>query len=52
LCIFAGIRCYGPEEDQRIVITFKTPLTVIFGANGTGKTVKNYFLMQKIGTKD
>ena len=40
-CAFcAGIRCYGPGEDQRVLIPFRTPLTVIFGANGTGKTVK------------
>lgn len=38
----AGIRCYGPGEDQRVLIPFRTPLTVIFGANGTGKTV-NFF---------
>ena len=38
---FKGVRCYAPGEDQRVVITFQTPLTVIFGANGTGKTVNS-----------
>ncbi|XP_065882779.1 DNA repair protein RAD50.L-like isoform X2 [Dysidea avara] len=33
-----GIRCYAPGEDQRVEINFRTPLTVIYGANGTGKT--------------
>ena len=42
IIIVKGVRCYAPGEDQRVVITFRTPLTVIFGANGTGKTVKIY----------
>ncbi|XP_065919154.1 DNA repair protein RAD50.L-like [Dysidea avara] len=36
--LIQGIRCYAPGEDQRVVINFRTPLTVIYGANGTGKT--------------
>jgi len=51
--VLTGIRCYAPGEDQRVVINFRTPLTVIYGANGTGKTVRNYckhYLLHKHGT--
>ena len=34
-----GIRSFGPEEKERQVISFFTPLTLILGPNGTGKTV-------------
>lgn len=34
-----GIRSFGPEEQDRGVIKFYTPLTLILGPNGTGKTV-------------
>jgi DNA repair protein RAD50 len=33
---FAGVRSFSPEEEQRL--HFQTPITVILGANGTGKT--------------
>lgn len=33
-----GIRSFGPEDRDRGVITFYTPLTLILGPNGTGKT--------------
>ena len=36
-----GIRSFGPEEKEKQVITFFTPLTLILGPNGTGKTVSH-----------
>ncbi len=33
-----GIRSFGPENPQRI--KFSTPVTLILGPNGTGKTVR------------
>lgn len=33
-----GIRSFGPEDKEKQVITFFTPLTLILGPNGTGKT--------------
>lgn len=38
-----GIRSFGPEDADKGVITFFTPLTLILGANGTGKTVLLFF---------
>lgn len=35
-----GIRSFGPEDGDRQVIQFLTPLTLILGPNGTGKTVR------------
>ncbi|CAD5115944.1 DgyrCDS4874 [Dimorphilus gyrociliatus] len=33
-----GIRSFGPDDSDKQVIVFFTPLTLILGANGTGKT--------------
>ncbi|XP_064608041.1 LOW QUALITY PROTEIN: DNA repair protein RAD50-like [Liolophura sinensis] len=33
-----GVRSFGPEDKDKQVITFFTPLTLILGPNGTGKT--------------
>lgn len=33
-----GIRSFGPEDDDRATVKFATPLTLILGANGCGKT--------------
>lgn len=33
-----GIRSFGPQEADRQIITFFSPLTLILGSNGTGKT--------------
>ncbi len=35
-----GIRSFSPDKHQ--VIEFFTPLTLILGPNGTGKTVSDY----------
>ena len=34
-----GIRSFGPNDTQKQIIQFFTPLTLILGPNGTGKTV-------------
>ncbi|KAK3099688.1 hypothetical protein FSP39_008022 [Pinctada imbricata] len=34
-----GIRSFGPEDKDKQVMSFFTPLTLILGPNGTGKTV-------------
>ena len=34
-----GIRSFGAEDSDKQVITFFSPLTLILGPNGTGKTV-------------
>ena len=34
-----GIRSFGSGDDQKAVIQFGTPLTLITGQNGAGKTV-------------
>nr|KAG5696240.1 hypothetical protein BaRGS_019942 [Batillaria attramentaria] len=34
-----GIRSFGPEDRDRQIIQFQSPLTLILGPNGTGKTV-------------
>ena len=34
-----GIRSFGSGDDQKAVIQFGTPLTLISGQNGAGKTV-------------
>ena len=34
-----GIRSFGPEDKDRGFIQFYSPLTLILGPNGTGKTV-------------
>ena|SRR6218665_329165 len=34
-----GIRSFGPEEKDKGLIQFFSPLTLILGPNGTGKTV-------------
>ncbi|EUB65095.1 DNA repair protein RAD50 [Echinococcus granulosus] len=39
VCI-QGIRSFGPENPQRI--KFSTPVTLILGPNGTGKTICTY----------
>jgi len=42
-----GIRSFGPDEENRQIIQFQTPLTLILGPNGTGKTVsKNLSQLQ------
>lgn len=33
-----GIRSFGPEDKDKQIIQFYSPLTLILGANGTGKT--------------
>ena len=33
-----GIRSFGPNDTQKQIIQFFTPLTLILGPNGTGKT--------------
>lgn len=33
-----GIRSFGPQEADKQVMTFFSPLTLILGSNGTGKT--------------
>ncbi|XP_061165388.1 DNA repair protein RAD50-like [Saccostrea echinata] len=33
-----GIRSFGPEDSDKGIISFFTPLTLILGPNGTGKT--------------
>ena len=33
-----GIRNFGPEDRDKAVIKFSTPLTLILGRNGCGKT--------------
>ena len=38
-----GIRSFGPEDNNRQMIEFFKPLTLILGPNGTGKTVINNF---------
>ena len=35
-----GIRSFGAEDSDKQVITFFSPLTLILGPNGTGKTVR------------
>lgn len=34
-----GIRSFGPDGEDKQIIQFFTPLTLILGPNGTGKTV-------------
>jgi len=34
-----GIRSFGASDQDRGMIKFHTPLTLILGPNGTGKTV-------------
>ncbi|XP_066998593.2 DNA repair protein RAD50 [Anabrus simplex] len=36
--IIQGIRSFGPEEDDEQMIRFYSPLTLILGQNGCGKT--------------
>ena len=33
-----GIRSFGPDEKDKQIISFFSPLTLILGPNGTGKT--------------
>lgn len=35
-----GVRAFGPNDEDKQVIEFYHPLTLIFGNNGTGKTVR------------
>ena len=37
-----GIRSFGPDDRDKGVIIFFSPLTLILGPNGTGKTVGPY----------
>ena len=37
-----GIRSFAPEDSQ--VVDFYTPLTLILGENGCGKTVSNVYM--------
>lgn len=37
-----GIRSIGVGPQNAIVIEFLTPLTIICGPNGSGKTVRSY----------
>ena len=43
-----GIRSYPPHESA--VIEFQTPLTLIVGKNGTGKTVRTFYSLFIIAT--
>lgn len=36
-----GIRSFGPDDSDKGIISFFTPLTLILGPNGTGKTVSD-----------
>ncbi len=36
---YIGIRGFGASDDQKGVIEFGKPLTLITGQNGAGKTV-------------
>ena len=38
--VCAGIRGFGVRDEQKAVIEFGKPLTLITGQNGAGKTVK------------
>ena len=40
--VIQGIRSFGPNDEDKQMIKFFTPLTLILGPNGTGKTVSNY----------
>ena len=40
-CLHIGIRSFSPSEDKKIIICFNTPLTLIVGQNGAGKTVSS-----------
>ena len=40
LCIsFKGIRSFGPREQDEVIVRFRSPVTLIVGQNGAGKTV-------------
>ena len=41
--LISGVRSYPPGSNS--VIEFHTPLTLIVGPNGTGKTVSIYILL-------
>ena len=43
-----GIRSFGPEDSDKGLIEFYTPLTLILGPNGTGKTVRLTALIHPI----
>lgn len=36
--IIQGIRSFGPDDEDRQLVSFYTPLTLILGQNGCGKT--------------
>lgn len=36
--LISGIRSFGPDENDKQLIVFKRPLTLILGENGCGKT--------------
>ena len=38
---FAGVRSFGYREGEHAVVVFNTPLTIIVGQNGAGKTVSS-----------
>ncbi len=37
--LIQGVRSYSPDKEATIV--FHKPLTIIYGANGSGKTVRS-----------
>ena len=39
-----GIRSFGPDEKDKQVMQLFTPLTLILGPNGSGKTVSKSFI--------
>ena len=39
-----GIRSFGPEDKNKGIVEFYSPLTLILGPNGTGKTVSGIIL--------
>jgi len=42
-----GIRSFGTSDQDRGIISFFAPLTLILGPNGTGKTVCKMFEIVK-----
>jgi DNA repair protein RAD50 len=44
--LIQGIRCFGAGDTEKAVIQFGTPLTLITGQNGAGKTASIQRLCQ------
>lgn len=41
---FTGIRSFGYREGEHAVVVFNTPLTIIVGQNGAGKTASSWHI--------